>query len=187
MPTRNIATVTALAFLMLVPAARAAAGEASETEVPARPGMSYRMQILAGDLTAASLFVAAGLLEGADGQDTNASGAAFFAGLGGYALHAPVVHAVHKDFAIAAASLALRVAFPVAGAYIGGHAADCSQGEWLCGIGEALVGFAAGAVVASAVDVALLTGDDDRAPTTERPRDGFTIAPSVAVTPQMAF
>jgi hypothetical protein len=84
-------------------------------------------------------------------------------GFGGYLLGAPIVHATHDRWGIAAASLGLRVALPVAGAIAGLKFANCAPqmantegGDW-CGVGEAIVGVGLGMLTAIAIDAAVFS------------------------------
>jgi hypothetical protein len=192
--TTTTKITTALVVALLLPAARALAQQEQEQEQPGlsepppaaeHHGPSDRQQVLAGDLAAVTLFVAGGLLEGPGGADNTLSETAMLAALGGYLFNGPVVHAMHGDVGRSIGSLALRAALPVAGAYIGVATANCKD-EFLCGLGEAALGFLVGGVTAAAIDATLLSTGSDDSPV-EEPRPRLSIAPRVAVTPQLAF
>lgn len=117
----------------------------------------------AGDgLVAAGISLAVigigGAIEGSghgEGADTLGN-VLMYGGLGGLWLGGPIVHTAHGHWGLGLASLALRVALPVAGAAIGGAAADCTKDEWLCGLGEAVLGYTIGTAAAITIDAAVL-------------------------------
>jgi hypothetical protein len=84
---------------------------------------------------------------------------------------------------------------PVLGAVVGASTADCSKGTFLCGVGEAALGYTIGTVAAIAVDAAILarwstfSQAEPSAPTAaaQRPRRKLTIAPHVTATPSFAL
>ena len=85
------------------------------------------------------------------------------AGLVGYALGAPIVHAAYGKWARAGESFGVRLAVPLVGAAIGCGAASGQRGEddeESCWPG-AFAGFAAGMVVAQIVDAAYLSRASD--------------------------
>jgi hypothetical protein len=100
--------------------------------------------------------------------------------LSGYLLGGPIVHAAHGNWAKAGGSLALRAGLPVAGAYLGAGAQNCSQsGGDMCGLGGALTGIAVGGLAAIVIDAALLA--HDTVPTSERRVDKA----SIRITPML--
>jgi hypothetical protein len=179
-----------LALLALLASTAARAEEAAPPAgAPETRGPSERLKVLSGDLTAIGLFAAGAAVEGKDGGDTPLADGLRYAALGGYLLAGPAIHAQHGHPGRAIVSLFLRAALPVAGAYIGRSTATCTD-EFLCGLKETAMGFLAGTALASTIDIALLSsatlGAGDAEP--ERtPRAGLTLAPQIAVTPQMAF
>jgi len=102
-----------------------------------------------------------------------------------FMIAAPTVHLSHGRPLQALASLGLRVALPIAGAIIGAQAANCTEGEWLCGVGEAALGVLIGTVTASMVDAFSLSTEVRERPTATPSRLSF-LAPSVSAGPNGA-
>jgi hypothetical protein len=101
-----------------------------------------------------------------------------------YVLGAPVVHAAHGRAGAAVGSLALRVALPIAGIYLGAAAANCSaqfhHEDDQCGLTESVIGFGLGMLAASVIDATALSWETVEKKT---PTPSFSIAPSVAPIP----
>ncbi len=135
----------------------------------AEPEGSYRWQVFAADGASLALLVS--------GSKTGAT-----VGAVGYLLAAPIVHMGHDEGGRAAASLALRVGLPIAGAF--GLAAalkhPCSADDDDCDDGTlegAILGFGLGMLAAMVIDTALIAR-----PVKAKP--AVTWVPQVAVTPQ---
>lgn len=122
------------------------------------PADTYTLQILAADgISLAVLGVGAAIEGSSHGEGADALGnALMFGGIGGLFLGGPIVHTAHGHWRLGLASLALRVGLPFAGAAIGGAAADCSKDAFLCGLGEAALGFTIGTAAAITLDAAVL-------------------------------
>lgn len=82
-------------------------------------------------------------------------------GVGGYLLGAPIIHAAHDRWGIAAASLGLRVGLPIVGAMAGVKLENCPKAgqydEGMCGLGGALLGMGVGMLTAIIIDAAVLS------------------------------
>jgi len=192
-----ISTTNKLSLILTVAlmAVLATAGRARADEPPSGAGggethrPSERLQVLSADATAVGLFALGGAFEGKDGLDTPAADGFRYAALGGYLLGGPIVHITHGHPVRAGVSLLLRAALPLLGAGIGRSTVTTCSDELFCGLDETMAGLVAGTALASAIDVALLSsvalGSD--AETARAPRDSVSLAPQVAVTPQMAF
>jgi hypothetical protein len=87
------------------------------------------------------------------------------AGLVGYGVVAPGLHAVHGSVGKTFGSFALRASFPYIGGAIGKSTAECSGGFDFCPWVEEMVGMWLGAVHAAALDAAWLAWDEDPTPT----------------------
>ncbi len=66
------------------------------------------------------------------------------------------IHVAHGNPGRAMLSAALRPSLMYAGAMLGASAASCSDGEFLCGLGEVVIGGAVGYGAAVIIDAALL-------------------------------
>jgi hypothetical protein len=96
-------------------------------------------------------------------------------GVGGYFVAAPALHISRGNYGRAAISLGMRVAFPIAGAVVGGMFAErCDRNAVVCLPPEILAGFAIGVLTAMIVDAAALGGGSDP------PKSG-AIAPGIGV------
>ena len=119
---------------------------------------SYRWQLAATDGIALGLFALGGVAEGDGGRDTAASTALMGMGMTGYMLGGPVVHAAHGEWTRSLPSLAIRALLPGAGIAIAMAADECEKDDFICGFDYLGVGWMAGAVAASVLDVSLLGG-----------------------------
>lgn len=83
------------------------------------------------------------------------------AGLAGYALGGPIIHAAHGRWGVTFASLAMRVLTPPLGAIIGAglDTKSCNNGDFICIPTGLVVGLFIGAGVAIAVDAAFLSNE----------------------------
>jgi hypothetical protein len=123
----------------------------AQSEPAARRGNSQAQLAL---VDAVSLGAAtAGLVTGREGF--GASNLLWGVGGVGTFVGGPVVHLVNHEFGLAGVSVAMRLAFPVIGAVIGGRLATCTPEQSLCGLDEAAQGFAVGAATAASADNAL--------------------------------
>ncbi len=154
---------------------------------PAAKGEWYGWQTLTVD-GASTALVLAGVGVGA-GANGTAGAALSLAGVTGFAVGAPIVHAVHGQWGIAAADLGLRAGAVALGAFVGhevGRATSsgCSSNSVPLGcLGSSLDGLAigatAGAVIASVLDAALLS--QDKPVPQETPAPSFSWTPSVSM------
>jgi len=109
-------------------------------------------------------------------------------GVAGYLVGAPIVHAAHDRWGAAAASLGLRVALPIAGAYAGVALANCGNSQrasedW-CGLGEAVLGLGVGMLAAIVIDAAVLGYERAPAAQASEPSTGRAATrTSVAIAP----
>ena len=107
----------------------------------------------------------------------------------GWSLSAPIVHLAHGDGTGAAASLALHVLAPIAGALIGAQASGCTRSNGdidFCGLAGAGVGILVGAIAATTIDAAALARvrrNDLLASTPPRRPTRLLAMPTVAVDP----
>jgi hypothetical protein len=145
-----------------------------------RKGAWYGWQILVIDGLA---LVAGTVALPQTGGDSGVRSAAFAgAALAGYILGGPVVHAVHREFGKGGISLGLRTGGPFSlaalgifvGAVVGGLKPPALTGS----IVGMEIGLGVGAVVASAVDVALFSF--------EKPRPAETTTPAAPTALQLA-
>ena len=113
----------------------------------------YGSQTLATDAAAFALLVPAAVA-GAQNNDMAAESLVYTA-LGSYVMGAPIVHAAHGNWGRALGSLGLRIAAPIAGAFLGAAIEDCSGGDF-CGAAGGVVGLAVGAGTAIALDAAVI-------------------------------
>jgi len=172
----------------------------ADEKAPA-PFVGYRALILAEDAASVALFILGDRIE----RSSNGVGSVLMtAGLFGYALAGPITHFAHDNPVRGTLSLALRVALPLAGAYIGAQTATCSDGDLFCGLDELAKGFVIGAGVASLTDILLIApyppSDGVRVPpaagpaapprampTTASSSKTVAIAPSLLVLPDRAM
>jgi hypothetical protein len=127
---------------------------------------SYRAELFAAD--ALSDFVIVGGFA--------AGGIPSLAGAGGYLIAAPVIHMRHGHGGRAMISLAMRLALPIAGYYLGGHQGSSDDDdEQFIAQGVFAMG---GMLLAQTLDTALLGGADEEQPAPPR----AMIAPSLAAT-----
>lgn len=68
-----------------------------------------------------------------------------------------VVHTVRGNPRSAVLSPILRASLPMAGGEIGANSADCPDGTFLCGLGEAITGIALGGLVSLVIDYTVLS------------------------------
>lgn len=199
-PSRLVLALLATTSLgmCLLRAGNAHAQETQRSTPPAPPpAETYTLQILAADGISLAVFGIGGAIEGSghgEGADTLGN-VLMYGGLGGLWLGGPIVHTAHGHWGLGLASLALRVALPVAGAAIGGAAADCTKDEWLCGLGEAVLGYTIGTAAAITIDAAVLArwsafgrSDPSSAAITppSRPR-AVALAPRLVATPNFTL
>jgi hypothetical protein len=178
---------TLVAALLLSTAVAHADDAVPPVAVPT-PANGYRGQVIAADALAYGQIVTSMITEGPNGADTVLSDIARTGGIGTFLLGAPIVHVAHGNYGRAGASLGIRVLLPLVGASVGASLATCKPDDWFCGINEATTGMFVGALAASVVDVAFMSGATNE-PTTERPRPatGLTLAPQVVATPNLAM
>ncbi|MBK9037496.1 MAG: hypothetical protein IPL61_40670 [Myxococcales bacterium] len=88
---------------------------------------------------------------------------AAYAGLAGYVLGGPIIHATQGEWNRAGGSLGLRLALPAVGGVIGHRVCVDDSGLLRC-VGSLVVGLAVGGLIAQVVDPALLAYTDDGAP-----------------------
>jgi hypothetical protein len=100
---------------------------------------------------------------------TGAPGA--WGGLASYAAAPPIIHVVNGQYGLAVASPLLRLALPVAGAFIGAKMESCTPNEFLCGLGGAVVGLGVGALAAMIVDWSLAWAPESAAPSSPSPAE----------------
>ncbi len=98
-----------------------------------------------------------------------------------FLLAAPAVHIAHGNPGRAGISFLLNGGLPIAGALIGAAAADCGNGDFLCGLGEAAVGLLIGVGVAATIDAAI-SFDSEAAPPRAVARRAPTLLPTVSLT-----
>lgn len=135
-------------------------------EAPVEVVDRYGGEILLADLAGLSV-MGLGVASGSDGV--------VVAGMLVSGLAPAAVHVAHDHPGGAVVSLMLRPALVTAGAMAGAAMATCTEGEFLCGLGEAALGAVVGYGVAAVVDAGVV------ARVTHRSRQRV-IAPQVAVT-----
>lgn len=99
-------------------------------------------------------------------------------GVAGYFLAAPVVHAAHGRWGIAAADVGVRVALPLTGCYVGAALSD-DRGEF-AGLGECILGGALGITGAIALDAALFAREDVEVAPKKKERGHLAWTPTLA-------
>lgn len=145
------------------------AASASAAARPERQRAYYGWQLLGTDI--ASLLV---------GQAISDSGTGALTGMTGYALGAPIIHAIHGNYGTAFASLGLRLGLPVAGGFMGGVVYSIKyEYEDMDVLAYIAVGLVLGATTATLVDSLLLGWTDERAPEPEESRYG--LVPQISV------
>lgn len=163
--------------LILRPCADGSDGCVAESAQATRGRVWYGYQTLIADAAAVGIGFSSAAL-GAGGAIASA---------GTYLLAPPIIHIVHGNPAMFAASLATRVLSPALGGVTGfaiGAAVDgCSGGgDFVCGapIGGALIGVVGGFLAASALDAALYSREPgSEQPTSERAAKGWDGKPRV--------
>jgi hypothetical protein len=123
-------------------------------EAPAETEHSYRGWILGTSAASLGLYGLGALSEGEGGRDTGASDVFFAAGMGGFVLSGPIVHANQGNWSGALGSLALRLFVPSLTMFVAVTTADCD--ELLCELDRMGPGWVVGAAVATAMDAAWL-------------------------------
>lgn len=128
---------------------------------PARADRGYEIAVVATDLGSMGVIaVSAGASDGIDRSQAVAIGMVI--GIGGFALGAPIVHALEGNYGRMGLSIATRLALPTLG-MVAGLRLDLKGGGSLLTSGP-VVGFLVGAAVTTVVDAALaLTADDEPA------------------------
>jgi hypothetical protein len=195
---RPLGTVL-FAFMVLASASARGQSLPTESEEPAvrveppAPGTGYRLQIITADALSVGT-VLAGFAVDRYAHTSLVSGVLVTGGLGGYALGGPFIHMEHHRSYRGALSLALRVGLPIVGAAVGAWSATCTPGEWFCGVGEGVAGFAIGAGAAMVIDSAFIvpwsdsaTSEPARAATASRPSPGLHLSPRLVATPDVTM
>ena len=130
----------------------------------------YGWQTFASDAASVGLFITA--LELSDGYSPfngeAPASANLAAGLGtaGYAAGGPTIHVLHGRPGAAVGSVFLRVGLPILGGIVGERTATCLPGNrdyGNCGMGQAILGFLGGVVMASVIDAAMLSWESPSA------------------------
>jgi len=180
--------VTLIPVLSLVATRAGAAAPAPADE---ERGPSERLQVLTGDLTAAALIGAAFEVEREAHQGSSSrfttEGALLLAGLGGYLLTGPILHATRKSVGRTSGAFLLRAIFPVMGGVLGEAAGGCAIDADTCRVRAITVGAISGAILASAIDIVLLSAPGRGLATPASRAEAVSLAPRIAVTSQMAF
>jgi hypothetical protein len=182
---KTIRFALAVALALLAGTARAE-GQAPAVEASEQPFESYSLQIVASDAIGYGLFALGVAFESDAGRDTVASETLFTIGGGTVLLGGPAIHLAHGEVGRAALSFGLRVALPIVGAAIGVRSASCGDAN-LCGLDEALAGLAIGSVIASVVDATLIAGPWRPPSSTAKAHSGWSLAPRVVATPELAL
>jgi hypothetical protein len=130
----------------------AAASELEDSAPPPTEERWYGWQTLTTD--GASFLLA--IVAGASSDSFEGAGAIAVLSLGGYLLGGPSVHFAHENPGRAFGSLALRGGLPLAFGAVGVQLESCQDGEFLCGVGGAVLGGLLGIVSAIAIDASLL-------------------------------
>jgi hypothetical protein len=128
------------------------AGTWDDSEPP-----GYTGEILAADVLSFGLIALGARSEGPNGEDTDATGAYYLTGILGAWSIAPIIHAAHHQGRRAAVSLVLRQGLAWGGMIAKMTANQGCTDGWFCeldGIGQWFVG---GLVVASVIDLTVLT------------------------------
>jgi hypothetical protein len=122
---------------------------AAETDATVVVEQSYGLQILAMDGVGIALLVAGG------SSDSEALGTIGLLTMG---FGPAVVHAAHGHADSAVASALMRPALTIGGVYMGAAMADCGgdHDEFLCGLGEAMIGGLIGYGTSVAIDASYL-------------------------------
>ncbi len=171
-PTQRVLLALALALLPVVARAEPGVVRPARSVTPtdpeedwiARRGVWYGSQTLGCDALSVLVFSAA------LGGGTPLA----VAGVSGFVLGAPIVHMVHENAWVAGVSLAMRLGFPVLGAWIGTKLDR--------GIGGSALGGVIGIVAASAVDAKFLAYEaNDSPPSTRRRAESGIALPLLAV------
>lgn len=156
---------------------------------PPAPGTGYRLQVIAADALSVGT-VLAGFAVDSYAHTARVADVLVAGGLGGYALGGPIIHMQHRQSYRGALSLALRVGLPIVGAAVGARSATCTPGEWFCGVGEGVAGFAIGAGAAMVIDSAFIvpwsdpaTPEPAHAAAAARPAASLRLAPRLVATP----
>ena len=126
---------------------------ASLAAAPARADTSDREQIIISDAVSDALIASVF----APGVVNHLHGIPVFIGLAGGFLGGPIIHASHDDWGRAGISFGTRVATPLVGAVVGNAlCSDEAHQEFLGCLGDAVIGAAAGLLVAQAIDATLI-------------------------------
>ncbi len=89
--------------------------------------------------------------------------------VGLYGLGGPAIHLARGNYLRAAGSLALRAGLPIVGVLIGKATANCPDGKFLCGLGNAGYGAIVGLAGASLADALFLAWDSEPEPRHSEP------------------
>jgi hypothetical protein len=154
--------LTLLSLLALGSTALAQSPAAARPVSDAPRTQTYRGWIAGTSAAALGLYVLGGLSEGENGRDTELSGPLFAAGMGGFVLSGPIVHAAHGNWVRAGGSLALRIGLPTLGMMAGFASAECSDDEIVCGGDRIGPGWIIGAAVAAILDASFLAKKTER-------------------------
>lgn len=130
---------------------------------PERQREYYGWQVLGADM--ASLLVGLAITD---------SGTGALTGMTGYALGGPIIHATHRNYGTAVASLGLRLGLPMAGGLMGrGVYSIEHEGEDWDVLAYMAAGVVLGAITAAMLDWAILGWTDKHAPSPREPRHGL--------------
>ena len=136
--------------------------------LPAAERHWYGWQILSVDGGAATLALAAAALDSSSDPDhsENLSQALLLGAAVGYVAGSPTIHLIHRQYWRGLGSLGLRAGLPIVGGAIGLGSATCPPpggGDYgNCGLGELIVGAAAGTVLAIVLDNSLLAWEPNQ-------------------------
>lgn len=149
----------AIRFLAPILGILCAAGSARAEEDGAD---SYRAEMASASASAIGLFVLGDALE----RSSSRIGDTMLAvGAIGYVLVGSAVHAHHGNHGRALGSIGFRLGIPLTvGALAAATTAHCTPDEILCGLDALGKGMAVGAVLASVLDTALMSGPSDGRP-----------------------
>ena len=147
----------------------------------------YGGSILMADLGALSLgALSIGLANGSSSSQSLALPGALVA-LTTYAAGGPIIHAMHHNYGNLGTSIVLRLTVPVGGALVGAGLGVASAGDCrgdMCGLGQGLsaaiggvIGFGAGLVLASAIDIGGMAYEETATPE----RRQVALVPSVDI------
>jgi len=135
------------------------------TRTPAHADRDYKIAVVATDVGSMGIIaLSAGLANGLEKAKVVAVG--MVVGIGGFALGAPIAHAIEGNYGRMGLSIATRLTLPTIGMAAGTRLDLGGGGSFLTS--GPVVGFLVGAALTTVVDVALAWTADE--PTSETPR-----------------